>query len=63
MHDVPLPCLTSYSLKEFYNAGVFPYAYDETNFKKGFYLKELSQAEKEKIKSILKDYKLSNPIE
>ena len=41
MHDVPLPCLTSYSLKEFYVAGVFPCAYDENDFKKGFYLKKL----------------------
>jgi len=63
MHDVPLPCLTSYSLKEFYVAGVFPCAYDDNNFKKGFYLKKLSPAEKEKIKSILKYYKFSHPVE
>ena len=63
MHDVPLPCLTSYSLKEFYVAGVFPCAYDDNNFKKGFYLKKLSPAEKEKIKSILKDYKFYHPVQ
>ena len=63
MHDVPLPCLTSYSLKEYYVAGVFPCAYDDNNFKKGFYLKKLSPAEKEKIKSILKDYKFYHPVE
>lgn len=63
MHDIPLPCLTPYSLHEFYVAGVFPCAYDENDFKKGFYLKKLSQAEKEKIKSILKDYKFYHPVE
>lgn len=63
MHDVPLPCLTSYSLKEFYVAGVFPCAYDDNNFKKGFYLKKLSPAEKETIKSILKGYKFFHPVE
>jgi hypothetical protein len=55
MHDVPLPCLTTYSLKEFYLAGVFPYAYDENDFKKGFYLKKLSPSDKEKIDGILKN--------
>lgn len=55
MHDVPLPCLTTYSLKEFYLAGVFPYAYDENDFKKGFYLKKLSSSDKEKIDGILKN--------
>lgn len=63
MHDIPLPCLTPYSLHEFYVAGVFPYAYDENDFKKGFYIKKLSPSDKKKIDEILKNYVIYYKIE
>jgi hypothetical protein len=63
MYDVSLPCLTPYALHEFFVAGVFPYAYDQNNLKKGFYLKELTSSQKEKIDVILKKYIIYHPIE
>jgi hypothetical protein len=63
MHDVPLPCLTPFTMHEYYVAGVFPYAYDAKNLSKGFYLKKLTTSQKEKIDTILKKYVIHHPIE
>jgi hypothetical protein len=51
--DTPPPAFTITNLKRHYDWGIFPQLKDTTNLHKGFYVKKLSEEEKEKLKDIL----------
>ena len=55
--DTPQPAFTIDALRQFFHWGIFPQMKDPNNIRKGFYIKTLSEEEKDKLKSIIKDVK------
>ena len=55
-YGTPLPAFTHKYLKLYYDLGVFPQMKDPANIRKGYYAKELTPAEKEKLGKILTLY-------
>jgi hypothetical protein len=51
--DTPQPALTLKKLILYYNLGIFPQMKDPSNIHKGFYVKKLTEEEKEKLKNII----------
>ena len=54
-YDTPHPSISPYSLKKYYEAGIFPQKISK-NIKDGFVWKKLSPEEKEKLKKIISKF-------
>ena len=53
--DTPQPSLSPYSVRKYYEAGIFPQKISE-NIQDGFVWKKLSPEEKEKLKKIISKF-------
>ena len=55
-YDTPLPAFTHSVLKQYHELGIFPQMKDSENIRKGYYMKILTQEEKQKLGNMIKKY-------
>ena len=54
-YETPPPAFTIATLKKYYNMGIFPQRRDPNNIRKGFYMRKLSNEEKDDVRRMIEN--------